>query len=125
MNQADPEESQAKHHATPIPARHEARAAALDAVEPERLLEGEDEQTAYVDDAVHWAKVYAELLDFKRSLLTVAEQRVPSMDADAGSEVKETDLKVLKAEAVRFEQRLAFWEDRVHTLGAGSVTDSE
>ncbi len=109
----------------PVPDHHEAQAAALDAVEPERLLEGEDEHSAYVDDAIHWTKVYGELLDFKRSLLTIAEQRVTSMDDDAGSEVKETDLKVLKAEAARFERRLEFWRERIHAVEASSVTDSE
>ena len=43
----------------PPQVRSEAQHAALDAVEPERLLDGEDEQTTYVDDAVHWTKVYA------------------------------------------------------------------
>jgi hypothetical protein len=125
VNQSDPEASEPQRAATPIPAHLEARSAALDAVEPERLLEGEDEDTAYVDDAVHWTKVYTELLDFKRSLLTLAEQRVPSMDDDAGLEVKETDLKVLEAEAFRFERRLEFWQGRVRELEAGAVTDSE
>lgn len=125
MNQSGPDGSEAEQHATPVPDHNDAQAAALDAVEPERLLEGEDEHTAYVDDAIHWTKVYTELLDFKRSLLTVAEHRVPAMDDDASSEVKETDLKVLKAEAARFERRLAFWQDRVRALGTGSVTDSE
>jgi CheY-like chemotaxis protein len=102
-----------------------AHDAALDAVEPERLLEGEDEHTAYVDDAVHWTEVYAELLDFKRSLLAVAEHELRSMNHDAESEVKETDLKVLIAEAARFERRLDFWRVRAGELKARSVTDSE
>jgi hypothetical protein len=125
VNQSDAEGSEADQQATPVPDHHEAQAAALDAVEPERLLDGEDEHTAYIDDAIHWTKVYTELLDFKRSLLTLAEQRVPAMDDDASLEVKETDLKVLKAEAVRFERRLAFWDDRVRALGGDIVTDSE
>jgi hypothetical protein len=125
VNQSDSEASEPQRVATPVPAHLEARSAALDAVEPERLLEGEDEDAAYVDDAVHWTKVYTELLDFKRSLLTLAEQRVPSMDDDAGLEVKETDLKVLKAEASRFERRLEFWRGRIRELEAGAVTDSE
>src|ERR1700676_5796506 len=82
-----------------VPDHQEAREAALDAVEPERLLEGEDEHTAYVDDAVHWTKVYAELLDFKRSLMAVSAHEMKSMGDAAESEVKETDLKVLRAEA--------------------------
>ena len=96
----------ADHGSTPTPAHAEAQKAALDAVEPERLLDGEDEDTSYLDDAVHWTKVYMELLDFKRSLLAVAEDGVTAMHDDAGSEVKDTDLKVLKAEAARFERRL-------------------
>jgi hypothetical protein len=108
-----------------VPGRQEARDAALDAVEPGRLLEGEDEHTVYVDDAVHWTKVYTELLDFKRSLMAVSERHVESMGDDAESEVKETDVKVLKAEAARFERRLAFWQERVAQLKAPSVTDSE
>jgi hypothetical protein len=119
------EDSEADHGSARVPDHLEARDAALDAVEPERLLEGEDEHTAYVDDAVHWTKVYTELLDFKRSLLTVAEQELQSMDDDAGSEVKDTDLKVLRAEAARFERRLDFWQERADQLKARSVTDSE
>jgi hypothetical protein len=111
--------------ATPVPGRQEARSAALDAVEPERLLEGEDEHTAYVDDAVHWTKVYAELLDFKQSLLDLAERRVAELNDDAETEVRETDLKVLAAEAARFQRRLTFWQGRIEALETRSVTDSE
>jgi len=119
------EDSTAEAGAARVPDHQEARDAALDAVEPERLLEGEDERTAYVDDAVHWIKVYAELLDFKRSLLAVAEHELRSMGDDAESEVKDTDLKVLMAEAARFERRLDFWNERADKLKASSVTDSE
>ncbi|MFI5285325.1 MAG: hypothetical protein ACHQ4F_03295 [Candidatus Dormibacteria bacterium] len=120
-----PEESEAEHDTSPVPNHQAAREAALDAVEPVRLLEGEDEGTTYVDDAIHWTKVYSELLDFKASLLTVAEHRLPSMDDDAESEVRETDLKVLKAEAARFERRLEFWRERIRELNADSVTDPQ
>ncbi len=78
-----------------------------------------------MDDAIHWTKVYAELLDFKRSLLAVAEHELRSMDEDAEAEVKETDLKVLMAEAARFERRLDFWHDRADALKTRTVTDSE
>jgi hypothetical protein len=111
------------HHVSDSPGRQEAREAALDAVEPERLLEGEDEDTAYLDDAVHWVKVYVELLDFKQSLLQVAELQVPAMHEAAGAEVRETDLKVLKAEAARFERRLDFWQARVAALKGSEGTE--
>ncbi len=125
MNGFGPEDAPADHPATPAPGHGEAQNAALDAVEPERLLDGEDEQTTYADDAIHWTKVYRELLDFKHSLLNVAEKSVASMEDDAGSEVKDTDLKVLKAEAARFERRLAFWQVRANQLSGPTVTDSE
>lgn len=125
MNGFGPEDVDADHPATPVPGEVEAQNAALDAVEPERLLDGEDEQTTYADDAVHWTKVYRELLEFKNSLLNVAEESVASMGDDAGSEVRDTDLKVLKAEAARFERRLSFWQLRTDELSGRSVTDSE
>jgi hypothetical protein len=126
VNDAEaPGDSEPDHGAARVADHQEARDAALDAVEPARLLEGEDEHTTYVDDAVHWTKVYAELLDFKRSLMSVSEHQLQSMGDAAESEVKETDLKVLKAEAARFERRLNFWQERADQLRARSVTDSE
>jgi hypothetical protein len=118
-----PGPSPTNHDVPAAPPPRDARKAALDAVEPERLLEGEDEDTAYLDDAMHWAKVYVELLDFKQSLLAVAEERMTVMHDDAGSEVEETDLKVLKAEAARFARRLDFWQERIAALQASPGTE--
>lgn len=98
------------------PAPGEAADAALEAVEPERLLPGEDEGSVHPDDAVHWTKVYSELLSFKRSLLTVAEERITSMYDAARTEVEETDLKILRAEAQRLERRFEFWRARAASL---------
>lgn len=95
-----------------VPDPDEAASAALDAVEPDRLLPGEDVTTTYPEDATHWATVYAELLDFKRSLLAVTEAKLLTMQGIARSEVEETDLKILLAEAERLERRLRFWESR-------------
>jgi hypothetical protein len=86
--------------------------AALDAVEPDRLLPGEDESSTHPDDALHWMKVYTELLEFKRSLLTVTEVKLVTMEGAARAEVEETDLKVLLAEAERMDRRLHYWEER-------------
>jgi hypothetical protein len=94
------------------PAADEAADAALDAVEPERLLPGEDEDSDHLDDAEHWTNVYSELLDFKRSLLKVAEDRLASLHNAARTEVEETDLKILQAEALRLARRFEFWQTR-------------
>ena len=90
--------------------------AALEQVEPDRLLEGEDESTQHLDDAEHWIKVYSELLEFKRSVLATTEEHVGTMDVDASVEVQKTDLRALHAEALRFERRLVYWRGRVSAL---------
>jgi hypothetical protein len=110
-----------EHSSDEVPSPGEAADAALDAVEPERLLPGEDEATVHLDDAVHWTKVYAELLAFKRSLLTVADEHVAAMENAARVEVEETDLKILLAEAERLERRFDFWTERSAALTQGSA----
>jgi hypothetical protein len=90
--------------------------AALEQVEPDRLLAGEDEHTEHLDDAEHWVKVYVELLEFKRSVLATTEEHVGTMEPDASAEVQRTDLKALHAEALRFERRLVYWRGRVKAL---------
>lgn len=90
--------------------------AALEQVEPDRLLEGEDEDSQHLDDAEHWVKVYRELLEFKRSVLATTEEHVGTMEPDASAEVQRTDLKALHAEALRFERRLVYWRGRMTAL---------
>ncbi len=92
--------------------------AALDEVEPNRLLAGEDESTQHLDDALHWIKVYAELLDFKRKVLNTTEDSLETMDPDASQEVTDTDLIALNAEALRFDRRLAYWRRRAAAMRA-------
>ena len=94
----------------------DAEQAALEEVEPDRLLAGEEQDTRHAEDAVHWIKVYTELLEFKRSVLATTEESVETMDPDASREVTETDLKALLAEALRFERRLTFWRARATEL---------
>jgi hypothetical protein len=94
--------------------------AALKQVQPDRLLAGENEDSVHLDDAIHWVKVYSELLEFKRSVLATTEKHVVTMDPDAGTEVQQTDLKALHAEAMRFERRLVFWRTRTAALDAHS-----
>ena len=62
--------------------------AALEQVEPDRLLEGEDENTQHLDDAEHWVKVYVELLEFKRAVLATTEEARRHHGADASAEVQ-------------------------------------
>jgi hypothetical protein len=65
------------------------------------------------------------LWNFKQSLLELAERRVAVTGDDAGAELRETDLKVLAAEAARFQHRLVFWQRRLREFESASVTNSE
>ena len=91
---------------------------ALDRVtDPDRLLEGEDSDTTYLDDAQHWVHVYRELLGFKRGVVDEAVAGAADLPADAAPEA-DADLTILKAERQRLERRLRFWESRVKQLTA-------
>ncbi len=91
--------------------------AAEKTVDDDRLLEGEDPATAYLEDATHWVTVYDELLGVKRDLLGVSEGSLPRLEAEARREIARTDLVVLDAEMKRFSRRLAYWRQRCVELG--------
>ncbi|MEO8899184.1 MAG: hypothetical protein ABI352_08515 [Candidatus Dormibacter sp.] len=87
------------------------------AVDEDRLLDGENPKTLYLDDAAHWVTVYTELLAVKRELVGVSEAHLPDMPEEARREVASTDLVVLDAEMKRFSRRLEFWRQRCVQLG--------
>ena len=91
--------------------------AAAKAVDDERLLEGEDPGSPYLEDATHWVQVYGELLAVKRDLLGTAENALGVLEPEARREVASTDLVVLDAEMKRFSRRLEFWRQRCLDLG--------
>lgn len=87
------------------------------AVDDDRLLEGENPTSPYLDDATHWVTVYSELLSVKRDLVGVSESHLPEMADEARRELASTDLVVLDAEMRRFSRRLEFWRARCVELG--------
>jgi hypothetical protein len=95
-----------------------AEEAAEKAVDDDRLLEGEDPGTSYLEDATHWVTVYEELLAVKRDLIEASEGRLAELGEDARREIARTDLLVLDAEEKRFSRRLAFWRERCVELGS-------
>jgi hypothetical protein len=97
-----------------------AQEAAEKAVDKDRLLEGENPETPYLEDAVHWVTVYGELLAVKRDLVGVSESRLPDMPKEARHEVATTDLVVLDVEMKRFSRRLAYWRERCVELGGSA-----
>lgn len=93
-----------------------AQEAADESVNEDRLLEGEDPQTKYHEDAVHWVQVYTELLSVKRDLLGKTEEALPNLEPEARREIASTDLVVLDSEMKRFSRRLTFWRERCDQL---------
>ena len=89
---------------------------ASESVDPERLLEGENPSTTHLEDAVHWLRVYQDLLAFKSRLLQSAGELTPGMEEITREEVGKTDLTILAAEAARLERRIRFWRERVDQL---------
>ena len=91
--------------------------ASAHAVDPDRLLDGEDPTTRYVEDAAHWITVYSELLLFKERLVDTADEALRNMtELLARDEVSSTDLVVLTAERDRLRRRLDYWKERQRAL---------
>ena len=87
--------------------------AAGEAVDPDRLLEGEDPETPHPKEASHWVEVYSELMTFKERAVATAHRDLAQMpEAAARAETTRTDLAVLEAERDRIGRRLDFWKRR-------------
>lgn len=87
--------------------------AAREAVDPDRLLEGEDPETPHQEEASHWIETYTELLTFKERAVATAHHGLADMPLkDARVEAVRTDLAVLEAERDRLRRRLDFWKRR-------------
>jgi hypothetical protein len=91
--------------------------AARRSVDPDRLLDGENPETRYIEDAAHWITVYSELVLFKERLVDSAGQALTNMtEAQARDEVGKTDLMVLTAERDRLRRRLDYWKEHQREL---------
>src|SRR2546429_9623897 len=84
--------------------------AAEEASDPDRLLPGEDPTATDPDNARVWVQAYTELLDYKRTLLRVTEEKLARMrDEPAHPEGAGTDNGGVEAGWRRVERRLAVW----------------
>jgi hypothetical protein len=102
-------------------AQRRKKRAVEDALDGDRLLQGEDPESPYLEDAQHWAAVYGELLSFKEDLLSTARQRLARMsEGTAKKEVTGTDIQILEVERDRLRRRLNFWETRIRKVERAS-----
>ncbi|MFN2451813.1 MAG: hypothetical protein ABR541_05625 [Candidatus Dormibacteria bacterium] len=91
---------------------------ALNAVDPDRLLHGEDPTSRHQDDAEHWISVYEELIRYKSMLVRDTEERMGAMTEAVRIEITDTDYVIMRNERARFERRHAFWTERLEELRA-------
>lgn len=95
------------------------REVAQAAVDHDRLLEGENPETAHAEDARRWLVVYGELLAYKESVLERTMRTVDSAAPEAAAEITRTDVPIISEERDRFRRRLDYWQRRVRELGGG------
>lgn len=94
--------------------------AAQDQVDQSRLLPGENPAARHPEDALHWAEVYRELIEFKNRAIDRIVIDAVGLGDLARQEVESTDLVVLKAERDRFQGRADYWRDRYRKLAGGA-----
>ena len=88
----------------------------------DELLEGEDPDTQYAQDARHWLAIYRELIAFKANVLARVQAQVRRLPATARAEATATDVPILEAQLERYRRRLEFWYQRQWSL-EGLVID--
>ena len=92
------------------------------AVAADNLLEGEDPDTQYAQDARHWVAIYRELIAFKSNVLARAQARMRKVPASSRAEASTQDNAILEAQLVRYRRRLEFWYEKQWAL-EGLVID--
>jgi DNA-binding response OmpR family regulator len=82
---------------------------------PSRALEGEDLKTSHSEDARHWMSIYADLLEFKRGLLSRVRRDVASLQPLARG-AAEVDVQIIEDQMHGYQARLDLWYSRVWEL---------
>jgi hypothetical protein len=92
-----------------------------------RLLPGEqdDVRSSYLEDAARWRRVYEELLTAKIRMITELVESIAVLESSAARrELEATDLRLLEAQAERYERRLSFWRQREWDLQRAAMVDA-
>jgi DNA-binding response OmpR family regulator len=88
------------------------------------LLEGEDPDTLYAQDARHWVAIYRELIAFKTNVLARVDAQVRRLPPAYRSEATATDVPIIEAQLNRYRGRLEFWYEKQWAL-EGLTIDQE
>jgi DNA-binding response OmpR family regulator len=82
---------------------------------PAQGLEGEDLDTKRWEDARHWISIYADLLEFKRGILSRIRRDVANLQI-AAQKAAAIDLKIIETQMQGYQERLDLWYRRVWEL---------
>ena len=77
----------------------------------DRLMAGERPESPFREDAVHWVRVYRDLVAFNCQVMDAITERLKSVASTDGT--GSSDLDLLEAHLDRLRWRLAFWEGRI------------
>src|SRR5579859_7737870 len=80
-----------------------------------RALEGEDLKTNRWEDARHWMSIYADLLDFKRGILTRMARDLTSLHPVA-QDAASVDVRIIETQMSGYQERLDLWFARIWEL---------
>lgn len=83
-----------------------------------RLLEGENPDSQYLEDAILWQSVYEELTTFKLALIQTTREQAAKVSPQGEPEVR-NDLAMAQAELGRLQDRLGWWQRRRAELEGG------
>ncbi len=80
-----------------------------------RPMDGEDLQTTHWEDARHWLSIYADLLEFKRGVLSQVARDIAKLQPTA-RKAADADLEIIGHQMQGYQTRLDLWYQRVWDL---------
>jgi DNA-binding response OmpR family regulator len=81
-------------------------------VPEDRLLEGENPNTLFPQDARHWIAVYREMIAFKDQLLARINDQILRLPPAARSDVADNDIGLIENQLERYKRRIEYWYAR-------------
>jgi DNA-binding response OmpR family regulator len=81
-------------------------------VPEDRLLEGENPNTLFPQDARHWIAVYREMIAFKDQLLARINDQILRLPRAARSDVADNDIGLIENQLERYKRRIEYWYAR-------------
>jgi hypothetical protein len=92
--------------------------AARRSLDPERLLPGEDLESADPADAARWVTIYRELKETKQILADDLSAALETASQAARAELETVDMVMIRVQLDRFDRRFSYWSDRERELSA-------